>query len=703
LNAGPYLVGIVFLVTTLSSIAVASRRVRQWLLPDWTLPESGLVDAVIFLALLLGICALLGTVGLFRFWFILVVSALTPLAARVLVRTCRTPSREVSALDREDREVRRDPFALAIGIIVAAVVIGMWVLHTQGSMRGIRGYDSLNYHLPFAARFLQHGHTLPLTYAKPGDETAFDPLNAELLIAFAMVPFHRDVLVPFLSIGWAAFALLASWCIGHPRGIPELTLASASIIFVTPLMMHENAGQATNDIVAIALLLAAVALLVRAEGHLPAIAVAGAAAGLSLGTKLTIVVPLLVMTIGYILIARRGRRLRTALAWLVPIFITGGYWYARNLIAVGNPVPALHLGIGSWSLPSPRLSNIDRFGFTIAHYATNSRVIHRYFLPGLGKSLGHLWPLTLALTSAGMVLGSLARDRLLAVFGATAIGAFGAYIITPTSAAGRPGDPNLFFYNIRFAYPALVLGLLLVPLSCAPRVTMRWRRLLLLVVLAALAAEQWPNMALTLAAAMCAGVGFGVAAARIPRPHHLPFARRAVPVLAAVTAIGCIFTGYFVQQRYLQRRYAHSSWAPDQNRLFAWARTISHARIADAEERSYPLDGVDLSNYVERIGVHGHAGSFELATNCVDWRTEIARGNYKYIVSSVGREESWTRGPSVHEVFRGRTLAVFEVLSPFDPNACPNARATVASRPATRPGPVRKTYPSIAYPGPTRH
>src|SRR6202011_813159 len=110
---------------------------------------------------------------LFRFWFVLVGSALTPLAARVLVRTCRAPSREIGTLDREDQEVRRDPFAPVIGIIVAGVVIGMWVVHTHGSMRGIRGYDSLNYHLPFAARFLQHGHTLPLTYAKPGDETAF--------------------------------------------------------------------------------------------------------------------------------------------------------------------------------------------------------------------------------------------------------------------------------------------------------------------------------------------------------------------------------------------------------------------------------------------------------------------------------------------------------------------------------------------------
>ena len=34
------------------------------------------------------------------------------------------------------------------------------------------------------------------------------------------------------------------------------------------------------------------------------------------------------------------------------VVVTGGFWYVRNIIYAGNPVPNLHLGLGSFQLPS---------------------------------------------------------------------------------------------------------------------------------------------------------------------------------------------------------------------------------------------------------------------------------------------------------------------------------------------------------------
>jgi hypothetical protein len=671
LSVGGYLLGIIFLTITLASIAAAARSIRQWLLPDWIFPETALVDVLAFLAILLGVCELLGTVGLFRFWFVLSGSVVGAAIVLLVLRTSRP--RIVAPIAAGQTKVEPDPYAPSIGIVVTAVVICMWALHTWSSTRGIRSFDSVNYHLPFATRFLQTGHTLPLAYAKPGDETAYDPLNSELFVAFFMMPFHRDVLVPLLNGGWATLALLAAWCIGRTRGIGELTLASVAIILVTPLMMNTNAGQATNDIVAIALLLSSIAILMRAEGRLAAISVAGAAAGLSLGTKLTVVIPLLVLTIGLILMDNRGRRFRAASAWLVPIALTGSYWYVRNLIAIGNPVPTIHIGIGPFSLPSPTFSNVDRVGFTVAHYAFNSRVIHQYVLPGLVHSLGRLWLLTVMLSASGMVLALFARDRLTVVFGIMAIIALAVYTITPTSAAGPPGHPILFSYNTRFAFPALAIGLLLVVLCLAPRLAANARRLLLLAILIALCAEQWPNMALMLALALSVGLALAAASIAHPRARLRHLLRRSARITAVVVVIGSVFAGYFVQRLYLQRRYVNSSFAPDVNHLFAWARGISHARIADdGIDETYPLNGLDLSNYVERIGVHGHSGSFENIRSCVEWRHEIARGHYDYIVTVVGRDAAWSRGPSVAEAFHDRRVIVFKVVAPVDPNACPS-------------------------------
>src|ERR687893_160995 len=140
---------------------------------------------------------------------------------------------------------------------------------------------------------------------------------------------------------------------GRPYGVG--TLAATAALMSTNLLFSRQPGNANNDVVSLALLLAAAAILVEAarrgntgiealirrrppgpergpRGRLAhgGTVVAGLAAGLALGTKLTVVVPVGALTIGVVALARAGTRLPTAAWWGGGLALGGGYWYLRN-------------------------------------------------------------------------------------------------------------------------------------------------------------------------------------------------------------------------------------------------------------------------------------------------------------------------------------------------------------------------------------
>ena len=112
-----------------------------------------------------------------------------------------------------------------------------------------------------------------------------------------------------------------------------------------------------------------------------ALAVAGIAAGLAAGTKLSFLAPVAALTVAVIAIAPRTARLRAAALWGVPMLAAGGYWYARNLIAVGNPIPYIG-SLGPISLPAPVRDFQLRPDFAVVHYWNDTEVWRDWFGPG---------------------------------------------------------------------------------------------------------------------------------------------------------------------------------------------------------------------------------------------------------------------------------------------------------------------------------
>ena len=389
----------------------------------------------------------LGAVHLFRLFALAPAMAIVGVAGWCLGR--RSSDRAIRTTEPQDLErtvpKASPPVATFVAIVAVSVLVADWATRIVSAYHyGMSTVDTLWYHMPFAARFVQQGTILPVHHFDAGSATAFFPANSELFHALGIVFMGNDVLSPLINFGWMAIALLAAWCVGRPFGVASVTVTGVAMLLATPGLVATQPGGAYDDIVGPALLLSCAALLVsavayggstRASGQ----AVAALAAGVALGTKLTFIAPVGALTVGIWVLARHGKRLREVGVWILLVVVTGGFWYPRNLIAIGNPLPSLAIKVGPFRLPSPAVTTASS---TIAHFLTNGSAWRRYFLPGLRLSFGPAWWAVLTLASAGLILSALTgpsrMSKMIAYVGpATAV----AFVVTPQylAALGVPG------------------------------------------------------------------------------------------------------------------------------------------------------------------------------------------------------------------------------------------------------------------------
>jgi len=693
MTLGAYLVGVLELAAIAISLGLGALRARARLLPGWSGAPARLAEAVAGLALLVWAMEALGAVGILDEAPLVALCVVLGVGVGVLSGTRRTDL----AGAQIPPSLIAGRVATAIAALIAVALFAEWSGRAHSTLlHGMYGFDSLWYHMPFAARFAQEGSLTQLHFTSPALLTWFYPANSELFHSAGILITGRDILSPFVNLGWLGATLLAAWCLGRPWGAGPAAVAGVGVVLAAGVYA-DQAGEARNDIPATFFLVAAAALLANAVASrsdrslslaAAPLALAGVAAGLALGTKLNLAPPVAALTVGVIVAAPAGRRLAASGTWIAAVLAGGGFWFARNLAHVGNPLPWL-TSLGPLSLPGPEdYLEGTRAPHALFRYATDTGVWSEWLFPALDDRFGALWPAVLLLALAGAVLAvAPGRSAVERVLGWTVLASAAVYPLTPLSASGPDGMPIGFGSNLRYLAPVLALALALLPIAVA-RFGELWRRatfaaLLVVGAVAAIGADQvvpvGSGRAATVAAVAVAALVAGAWAAQTRR---IP--RRLVAVgLAAIVGLAIGF-GYRAQDVYLDGRYATAAGGNPEDAAFMWARDVRDARIATVIARQYPLYGGDLSNRVDFVGERGPDGSFTPVRGCEQWREALNEGEYEYVVTGFRepteelgtrpaqpREAAWTRGdPAAVEIVRDEDVSVFRLRGELDPNGC---------------------------------
>ncbi len=708
-----WITGVIGMSVIVLSLGYAAVVLRRWALPGWGGSPARLAELILGIAALFAIAQILGVVGLLQAPLLVAASAVVGMGAVQLGRTIESTSATSPPLP-----VRRK-WEIIVAAVFAFAVTVQWAGPVLTSLdRGMYGGDTLWYHLPFSAHMVQTGSTVSLLYVDTLYSNWFYPQNSELLHALGILLVGDDYLSPLINLGWLLIALLAGWCLGRPWGVAAPSSAAVAVLMSTELMFSRQPGNANNDVIVVALLLAAAAILANSwwqrAGVEPqpgesdpalasfapgAVVTAGLAIGLSVGTKLNLAAIAAALTIGVIVLAGKGERLRTGGIWIASSVLIGASWFIRNAVEAGNPLPWFGLG------PLEKVGSFEgRDPYSIAHYLTDFDVWGTWFAPGLAERLGYLWPLVLLLSAAGMAFTIFSRSRILRMLGAVALAGFVAYFLTPLGAAGPEGAPTAFRLNIRYAAPAFALALCLVAVPPG---------------FLALHRERWRiGVLISLALVMVVGnlyfaeldysriVGslfVGVVFVLLPLAFYYGWVRGIEPKVAIAAGVAVVsllaVMGALDRREYQEYRYSSDSPAYPVDSYPAdelkegigavndWARGITGEKIGLggtlAQFFQYGIWGPDASNQVEAIGDRASNGSFTSPAGCPEWVAAVNSGGYRYLVTSppsadrdssqveVPVEVAWLRrAPNAERIVSERNTSVWQIEGKLSPDIC---------------------------------
>jgi hypothetical protein len=712
-----YIGGCLALIGIISALGFGGYWLRRWIVPEFSGALARLSDLTIAVALLILALEILGTIGILTLGWIVAGCIATGLGAAWLGWT-KAPGERA-----EVKAPSVSTAALVIALGVASFTVAEWTFPSFSSLDfGMFGGDTTWYHMPFSAAIAQDASTWPLHFTDPLRLAAwFYPASTELINAASIVLFKSDWLAPLQNLFWLAIALLAAWCCGRPYKVGAATLVAAAIVLDSGVMIETQPGEARNDIMGFAFLLAFAAFLINGhqrrapvagavqdtpEANAPLLdkgplVMAGIAAGLAASVKLTFLIPVAVIAIGMVLVSGRGRRWTTTWVMGLPMLIVGGYWYLRAAIHTGgNPIPQSKFG--PLKLPTPDQMPLDpRPRFSVAHYLTEPTIYRRWFFPELENALGPLWPLILIMAGcAAVYIVWKSNNKILRVLAAAALATAVFYLFTPLTAAGQEGSPTGFFTNTRYLIPGLVLAMVLLPIARPLRAPdgRAFKTLVFLTAVYAITVVTTPRW--------YPGYILGtilITAALVWLPASLTLGRVRGSMSRVVVAGACVamllvvmVLGRAQQVQYANNHYANplpflGEGGPRQAYNFARRLEDQKIGIIGSSEiifGQYGFYGGKLNNEIDFIGVRGAHGSNRLPESCETFRRLINAGDYDYLIMSESTQDSpdaeywypiynWVKNdPALKLVVAEKDIVpqpdyVFKVEGELDPAGCP--------------------------------
>jgi Glycosyltransferase family 87 len=282
------------------------------------------------------------------------------LAATLVAFFIWSRTRRLPPLPRFPGGLRRHPLIAVLVVVVAATVTyqAFIVLATPPTT-----WDSLVYHLPRAAQWLQHG-SLGYVDAAPTAKINTFPPNGEIEILYTFALAHGYWLAAAPQLLAELVLLVTIFGTARGLGFARSSAAFAALLFPTFSVVALESVSTQNDLVVASFVAAAAMYIVRREPREEALA--GLALGLALGTKLTAVFALFPIALLAIVVLRR--RAVTLALWSLGAFAAfGAFSYVENVVETGTPLAATDL---------ERFRAEPSFGGTTS---TALRVFYRFF------------------------------------------------------------------------------------------------------------------------------------------------------------------------------------------------------------------------------------------------------------------------------------------------------------------------------------
>jgi hypothetical protein len=237
---------------------------------------------------------------------------------------------------------------LATGFVIVVILVGLRMLAHVWFLPPYV-WDTLNYHLPKVADWVQYGKLVAL----PTPVTrSYWPANFELFQTWFVLFFHHDFLIEVAGLPFYLLAILSVYSSGRSLEFSRNWSASLAVIYALTPSVLMNAVSCKNDIAVAALYLFSLAVMLdfrkyrnRVGSHA---VVAVASILMAMGTKpyIFFILPGLILIglwcfrsgrIGSKQIIGQNSSFLGVCFLLTAALILGAYWYVRNYWIFENP------------------------------------------------------------------------------------------------------------------------------------------------------------------------------------------------------------------------------------------------------------------------------------------------------------------------------------------------------------------------------
>jgi hypothetical protein len=310
------------------------------------------------------------------------------------------------------------------------------------------GWDSLNYHFPFAVEWLKnHNLSVPIVISD-NPCPSYYPLNGCLIYLWYIFPFSNSFLA---DLGQAPFFIMSLFClynICRKLGVSKQFSFFASVLMAATPNYFKQLSIAYVDVMVCAWFLMAVNFLLnlRQASDFKNSFLFGLCVGMLTGTKTIAcayaIVPVLFFL--YLIFPKKNTLsgVFKLVIFLAAVFLIGSFWYIRDFLETGNPVYPLTLKLlGKTFFPGV----MGKESFTVFSGARDYSLGKILFHEGLGSGV-----LLFLMPGVVMFGFNLIKSKTISAKEAVLAGSFLSLFLIYNSLFSLP--------NVRYLYPLIALG-----------------------------------------------------------------------------------------------------------------------------------------------------------------------------------------------------------------------------------------------------